>query len=151
MRYVALGALFASAALGPIGSESREARESPVFTWSPETALEDASRAHRPSLVFFGADWSREDVRLERETFADPRVRRALRGFVSVKVDMTDSESEDVTRALRTYKVRGDPAILLFDPEGREVVRISSWVPPETLLPLLEGVRGGGPTRDGLF
>lgn len=148
VKYVALGAFAVSAALEPIGAETGEP---PVLSWSPETALEIASRASRPSLVFFGADWSKEDVRLERETFADPRVRRALTGFVTVKVDMTDGESEDVTQTLRAYGVRGDPAILLFGPDGKEIVRIQSWVSPEKLLPLLEGARGGAPIRDGLF
>jgi thiol:disulfide interchange protein len=147
-KYGALCALIASAALEPIDIEAREA---PVVAWSPETALEDASQARRPSLVFFRAQWSCAGKELELETFSDPRVRRALTGFVTVKIDMTDDESEDVQRALRTYAVRGEPTVLLFDPEGREVARIESWVPPETLLPLLDGAPGGAPTRDGLF
>lgn len=75
-----------------------------------------------PALVDFSASWCVDCTRLRRETFANPKVRRALRGFMLIKADVTHDNA--ATRALkRHFGVLGPPAVLFFSARGKPVSR----------------------------
>ena len=54
--------------------------------------LAQAAREHKPLMIDFYADWCLACKELDLYTYTDPDVTRALDGFVSVKLDGTDSE-----------------------------------------------------------
>lgn len=112
----------------------------PPIAWELEIdgALERAARTAKPSLLFFRADWDCAAKELEHVTFPDARVRRALAGFVTVKVDVTDEESDRVQRAVRAFGVLGDPTLIVRRADGSELTRIHEFVQPEQLLRILE-------------
>ena len=83
-----------------------------------DQALARAARLNEPALVDFSASWCVDCTRLRRETFPDPRVQRALRGFMLIEADVT--ENTPATRAMkRRFGVLGPPAILFFSAQGR--------------------------------
>ena len=84
-----------------------------------EEALARAKREGKPALVDFYATWCTDCVRMEKTTFADPRVRAALSNFVLIKADVTDNN--DASTAIKQkFGVFGPPALLLFGADGGE-------------------------------
>lgn len=82
-----------------------------------EQAVRDANG--RPVMLDFYADWCASCKELERETFADAKVRAALTGMVTLQADVTAHDAADQA-LLRRFGVIGPPAILFFGPQGQE-------------------------------
>jgi thiol:disulfide interchange protein DsbD len=86
-----------------------------------EQRLDAARAAARPVLIDYYADWCTDCLRMERTTFSDPNVRRALtQGFVLLQLDISDAFSAE-TRALKQrFGVYGPPATLFLSADGQE-------------------------------
>jgi thioredoxin:protein disulfide reductase len=93
-----------------------------------EQRLEAARVAARPVLIDYYADWCTDCLRMERTTFSDPRVRRALtETFVLLQLDVTDAFSRE-TRALKQrFGVYGPPATLFLSIDGQERRELRSY------------------------
>ncbi len=74
-------------------------------------------------------------------TFADARVQRGAARFVAVRVDATDEEDPRAREILEKYRVIGLPTLVILDSSGRERQRVTSFVKPDELLAMLQGVR----------
>jgi uncharacterized protein YyaL (SSP411 family) len=105
--------------------------------WSQDldTALRRARQAHQPLLLSFhtyNCDWC---AKLDAETFTDPKVVALSRRYVCVRLD------SDVDGALCTrYHILQYPTTLMLDPQGREVARLTGYIPPEHFAPAMEAV-----------
>ncbi|MDT8439106.1 MAG: protein-disulfide reductase DsbD [Wenzhouxiangellaceae bacterium] len=105
-------------------------------------ALERAvAAANRPMFVDFYADWCVDCKRMERSTFPDPAVARAMGEFDLVKIDMTDF-NDDHQQILNAFGLIGPPAYLFFN-DGGELAdyRMYGFMPPETFTAHLARVR----------
>lgn len=102
----------------------------PAVAWERDfaQALEKARAAGKPILVDFWAEWCHWCKRLDQTTYADRRVVRLSKGFVSVKVD-TEGAPADVAVAAR-YDVTTLPTILFLSSRGRPLVRINGFQGP---------------------
>jgi len=58
-------------------------------------------------------------VRMEKTTFADPRVRAALKNYVLLQADVTDNNDASIA-IKQKFGVFGPPALLLFGADGNE-------------------------------
>ena len=84
-----------------------------------EAALTAARAAGKPAILDFYATWCKDCVRMEKGTLADARVRAALKGYVLIQADVTETNVE--TNAIKQrYKVLGPPAMLFFATNGEE-------------------------------
>ncbi|MGA8260144.1 MAG: protein-disulfide reductase DsbD [Arenicellales bacterium] len=85
--------------------------------------LMKAARAEgKPVMIDYYADWCVDCVRMEKSTFATPRVARALNDeFVLIQVDLTDPDDPGTRAIKQAHDVYGPPAVLFFDRQGREI------------------------------
>ncbi|MBK6846586.1 MAG: thioredoxin family protein [Proteobacteria bacterium] len=103
-------------------------------------ALRQAQRRRQPLLIDFSASWCRPCRLLEARVLADPAVRRALRRFVLLKVDVSKDTPRD--RALQAkYRAPELPQLVLLGSDGREAARGGEGLDPSSMLALLRQVR----------
>ena len=127
-----IGLLFSAAAL----AESKTA-PSPI-PWEPwsDKAFERASAEKRLVILDLVAVWCHWCHVMEETTYRDPEVVRQLREhFVALRVDQ-DSRPDLSNR----YEDYGWPATVIFDADGRELVKFAGYIPPSRMRTLLEGV-----------
>lgn len=84
-----------------------------------EAALARAKRDGKPVLLDFYATWCTDCVRMEKTTFADARVRAALKNYVLLQADVTDNNDASIA-IKQKFSVFGPPALLLFSADGTE-------------------------------
>lgn len=102
--------------------------------------LRDANGRH--VMVDIYADWCVSCKEMELFTFSDPIVRERLGKMLLLKLDVTANSALD-KQLLAHFGLFGPPAILFFDPEGREVrqTRVIGFMGAREFGDLLEKVR----------
>jgi thiol:disulfide interchange protein len=115
-------ALGPSAPSAPIPWESSDA-----------VARERAKLRGAPLLVFVFADWATAAVRMERTTFADPRVIQRARSFVALRLDVSKADANAQVEA-DGYDLRTMPSIVLLDHFGHEITRVEGYAGPDDVL-----------------
>ncbi|HEX8911715.1 MAG TPA: thioredoxin family protein [Humisphaera sp.] len=106
--------------------------------WDAAVARSRAER--KPALVLFTADWCGACRRLHEDALSNPAVQSELFGRYSVAVvDLTSPTEAEQQRAER-YGVRGIPAMIRFDADGKEVDR-TGYRPADELLKWLRDGR----------
>jgi thiol:disulfide interchange protein DsbD len=84
-----------------------------------EAAVADASKTGRPLLLDFYADWCVSCKEMEKYTFSDPTVRRALGAFVLLRADVTANDAADQA-LLKSFGIFGPPTIAFYGADGIE-------------------------------
>ena len=105
--------------------------------------LDRAAAAGLSAMLDFYADWCVSCKEMERYTFPDAEVRRALAGAVLLKADVTANDESD--RALLAhFGLFGPPAILFFGADGRERprYRVIGFVEAEGFREVVESALG---------
>lgn len=95
--------------------------------------LLDAARTEgKPVVLDFYADWCIPCHELDRRTFTDPDVMRAVSDHVRLKVDLTRMDSPASKAAAERFDVQGVPTIIFLDENGRERpgTRVVGFLPP---------------------
>jgi thioredoxin-like negative regulator of GroEL len=93
-----------------------------------DEAMKKAAKYDQPVIVDFWAEWCGYCHRLDRTTYVDPVVTEKARSFVAVKVDHEGSRREG--EIADRYRVETLPTILFLSPQGRQVLRVSSYIDP---------------------
>jgi thiol:disulfide interchange protein DsbD len=83
--------------------------------------LTAASKGGKPVMLDFYADWCVSCKEMERYTFSDPSVIAEMNRFVLVQADVTANDEHDQALMRGRFGIPGPPAILFFDPDGREL------------------------------
>jgi len=122
-------------------ASSKEAATANGVTWESDeaSAVTRAIEQRKPVLIDAYADWCVACRELDAITFADPRVQRRLRSFVTVKLDFTATTPE--TQKLRQkYGIVGLPTVLVLDENGVEEKekRLVGFEPPDKFLKRLD-------------
>ena len=114
----------------------------PPIAWesSARDAEARARHARRPLLVWARAEWAVAAVRMERGTWADPRVARAARGFVALRLDLTDADSADAELTAQRFGITTMPMTMVIDAQGRTVRAIAGFAEPSAILAALAEV-----------
>jgi thiol:disulfide interchange protein DsbD len=104
----------------PIKSEADLTRE-----------LKIPSSQNRPVMLDSYADWCVTCKEMERYTFSDPGVIKALEGFVLLQADVTANDEIDKRLLQGRFGMPGPPSIMFFDRNGREQkkLRVVGFVP----------------------
>ncbi|MFZ5435303.1 MAG: thioredoxin domain-containing protein [Bacillota bacterium] len=105
--------------------------------WMPwsEKAFELAQKQEKPVLLSIGATWCHWCHVMERTSYSDPRVIKAVQeGYVPVRVD-TDKRP-DINRR---YNMGGWPTTAFLTPSG-ELITGATYIPPDALVDVLKRV-----------
>ncbi|MBI4358677.1 MAG: thioredoxin family protein [Candidatus Omnitrophica bacterium] len=136
-----LGGFAVIAALLLVGGTPRKG-----VVWEPYTPekITSAKQSGKPVIIDFFADWCLPCHELERYTYTNEGVIRALESFTRLKVDATDPTTPEALEPIERFEVLGVPTVLFLDPKGGEVPgsRITGYVPPKKFLRNLEIVQG---------
>ncbi|MGB5586651.1 MAG: protein-disulfide reductase DsbD [Gammaproteobacteria bacterium] len=85
-----------------------------------DVALADASASGQLVMLDFYADWCVDCKKMERYTFTDSSVSKALNGMLLLKADVTANDELD-RELLNRFGIFGPPTIAFFGPDGIEV------------------------------
>jgi thiol:disulfide interchange protein DsbD len=89
-----------------------------------ERELADAARQNRAVMVDFYADWCVSCKEMEKYTFAEADVQRALSGMVLLQADVTANNDDDKA-LLKHFQLIGPPSILFYDSGGNKRPELS--------------------------
>ena len=122
-------ALIAGSALGgrdPLAPLPQLAREVKTLefrkikgTAELDKELAAAAMTGRPVMLDFYADWCVSCKEMERYTFTDPGVQKALAGALLLKADVTANDEADQA-LLKRFGIFGPPTIAFWGPDGTE-------------------------------
>jgi thiol:disulfide interchange protein len=97
-----------------------------------EGAIKKAKADKKVVFVDFTAAWCAPCKKLDKETFADSKVKKLLKEkTVAIKLDVEEKDNE---KLVRKYKVGLLPCMVVFDAEGKEVGRLTGFRDAETFL-----------------
>lgn len=110
--------LRAAVTSGTLAQAPGEAAAPPDYWLDDEPAALAMARENGwPVMIDFGAEWCAACKQLERRTFPDPDVEKALEKFVKVKIDCTDDTEE--TQALqKKYNSVSLPTVVFIGADG---------------------------------
>ena len=74
-------------------------------------------------------------------TFSDDIVIMESKDFVTIKVDMTKTMSDETDRIRNKFNIVGMPTVLLIDSKGEEIERITGFVDAEVFLRLMRKIQ----------
>jgi len=94
----------------------------------------------QPVVIDFYADWCVPCKELDAITFTDKNVIEESKRFRRYKINLTSTGSEQTQLAMKQYSIVGVPTVILFDSNGNEVKRVTSFVNPEEFLKMLKEV-----------
>ncbi len=126
-------ALFAAACTSH--APEQPAKVSARIAWEPwsDAAFARARAEHKLVLLDLQAVWCHWCHVMDEQTYADPTVAQLLaQSFVTIQVDQ-DARPDISIR----YEDWGWPATILFDSEGREIVKRAGFIPPDQMQSLL--------------
>jgi len=98
-----------------------------------ERELAAASFKKKLVMLDFYADWCVACKEMERYTFSDPSVIKALDGFVLLQADVTANDATDKALLHGRFGMPGPPSIMFFDRNGKERrnLRVVGFVPAD--------------------
>jgi uncharacterized protein YyaL (SSP411 family) len=139
-RYVA--AIFFAMVLCVQSVHAQEAAAKPLaetpihwVAWS-DAVFRQARAEHKFVLMDLEAVWCHWCHVMDAVTYADPDVQREIAAkYLAVKVDQ-DSRPDISNR----YEDYGWPATVVFDGDGKEIVKRQGYMPPKPMLSMLEAI-----------
>lgn len=118
-----LAGLSASAGSTPAASVSVEQHSLPFKRIKTVVALDEeiatAKAANKTVMFDFYADWCTSCKEMEKYTFTDARVAKALENTVWLQADVTENNADDQA-LLNRFGIFGPPSIMFFGTDGVE-------------------------------
>jgi thiol:disulfide interchange protein DsbD len=108
-------------------------------------AVAAAAASGQAVMLDFYADWCVSCKEMERYTFTDPGVRRALAGVRLLRADVTANNDDDQA-LLKRFKIFGPPTIAFYDKAGTEQAdyRVVGYMKAGPFTALLARLGAGG-------
>jgi thiol:disulfide interchange protein len=137
------GAPLASVEPSATSTLPRKPRAPEPIVWetSERDARERAERSGSPLIVWVRAAWATSALQMERKTWSDPRVAEAARGFVAVKLDLSDADDLDAKLAAERYQLTTMPTTVILDARGRTVATLRGYADADAIVEALAKVR----------
>ncbi len=105
------------------------------YDYSFEVLLKQATKQHKPILLFFTANWCQPCQQLKASSFSNETVASVISlKYMAKMVDVEQFVGMDIADL---HQVRQYPTILLLNKEGKEILRLKGYYPPSYLLKVL--------------
>lgn len=99
------------------------------WLYSYDAAAAEAKARNAPIMADFSTSWCGWCVKLDKETFSDPRVIELAGSFVCLKIDA------DKNAALAAkYRISGYPTVLFLNPQGNKIAGGPGFRDADTML-----------------
>lgn len=96
-----------------------------------DAARVEAKANDKPLLLVFSASWCPPCTAMKHDVWPDAKVSEAVKnGFVPLHIDVDDHRNSDV---VARYEIRGIPAVLIVDAQGKVLRQRSFMSRSETL------------------
>ncbi len=102
--------------------------EKKSIDWQHYSNNIELTKADKPVIIDFYADWCIPCKELEASTFSSPDVIDASKKYLAFKADMTKSLSPEVDSLRNKFNIVGVPTVLILNKKGDEVKRITGYV-----------------------
>ncbi len=126
-----------------VGSLSAAPRALPGPRWvtSEAEGFRLAREQGKPVMIDFWADWCAACKELDHKTYADPRVRKQLEDFITIKLDLTHPTPEGQQLTAK-YDLVGLPTVVFFDRQGHPLPhkRLVGFLDAEAFVRHVEGL-----------
>lgn len=109
-------------ALSPAASVQQQGSAKAELHWyhDHDAAKAAAKAAGKPLMIDFGASWCIACREIEKRVFPNPEFQAEAQRFVVAHIDATEID-ETMQALFDSYEIRGLPAVLFFDAQGRLV------------------------------
>jgi thiol:disulfide interchange protein DsbD len=103
------------------------------WIWNdPDAALARAKAEDKPILIDFWASWCVWCKKMDDETYPDARVKKALSGYVLLKIDV-----DRMPDLQKQFQADGLPTTVVVDKNGKEIKRAVGFQAPDRFVPFL--------------
>ncbi len=128
--------LLAISVTGAVAAEESKEKLRSITWLGYNDALAQARDFDKPVYLHFTAKWCKWCVKMQDETYTDPRVIRYLsENFFAVMVD-----TEKLPSLARKYRATSLPTLWFLDSKGQGLTAIEGYVGADKLLRVLEYV-----------
>lgn len=118
------------------GAEESEEKLRSITWLGYNDALAQARDFDKPVYLHFTAKWCKWCVKMQDETYTDPRVVRYMsENFFAVKID-----TEQNPALARKYQAKSLPTLWFLDSQGQGLTAIEGYMGADKLLRVLEYV-----------
>ena len=134
---------------GTVEQKSPLAQEKPVkvepkptrIEWvrSVSEGLALAKEKGKPAFIDFYADWCPPCQQMDKVTFRDKQVIEELARFITIKADLTNSNSKGQSAA-EEYGVQAIPTYVFIDTQGKKTIQVG-YRPPDRFLRILQNIK----------
>ena len=100
----------------------------------------ELTKADKPVIIDFYADWCIPCKELEASTFSNPDVIKVSKGYLALKANMTKSLSPEVESLRNKFNIVGVPTVLILNKKGNEVKRITGYVDAKEFYDIIKNI-----------
>lgn len=107
-----------------------------------EAGLKEAELRNAPVLIDFWAEWCAACFKMEEELFVSEEFHRLLDkyGFALVRLDFTDTDTQEKEDIGEKYEIRGLPTLVITDKEGNMVDKVLGYRNKELSIEKIEEI-----------
>ena len=119
-------------------AKKQTAESGPHIEWfqgSMDQALIEAKKNQKPLFVYWGAVWCPPCNLLKSTVFVDRVFIDSTSRFVRVYLD---GDTDSAQHWGEKLKATGYPTLMILNPNGEEVVRLSTSMPPQELADMMD-------------
>ena len=125
-----------------LNSQERKESIKPAKGYSIERLLKEVKASKKPVIVDFNKKSCPSCRELEEITFPNPKVKREMKRFTFISIDVTDNT--DAEKALmKKYGLFGTPNIIFFDKNNKFLPKksMTGFVKPENFIKRLQSIK----------